>query len=404
MLLAASMTSCGSAPRSAPPIPAPANLVGPQLVRIQPELKGRRFSTLLEFESVDDLAFVSLPPSITPKLQLAHAHTARSSLLFPPGAQKVSVKLGALMSGRPFPGDWMLAGAYVFADAPGEMTVTCRRGSGSGSGSGSSAHTVGLAPGRWTPVFADVDVLSGAASSASGSSTTLEFALNRSGGGSVWLDDVMLIDNAEWLLGGPGEGGSTGTLTVRKRGFRMLIERRGAFAVALDTLEASADGWRVEELSTLRARFSSDGPTKNLTIYRDGRSFSDGRYKPLQSSDADAPAIAAAHVAPALASVPEELGRLDRTSPGDANNDGYNETRGAYELTTSGPRFEATLTPQTVPIIHPILEISGLPPGKVLITVEGQLVSESTRLPDGRLLIELPLRLERATTVNVRVE
>ena len=102
--------------------------------------------------------------------------------------------------------------------------------------------------------------------------------------------------------------------------------------------------------------------------------------------------------------MPEELGRVDRGTPGDANNDGYNESRGAYEFAATGPRFEATLTPQGATIIRPVLEISGLPPGKVLITVEGQLVSESTRLSDGTLLVELPVRIERATTVNVRVE
>jgi len=51
-----------------------------------------------------------------------------------------------------------------------------------------------------------------------------------------------------------------------------------------------------------------------------------------------------------------------------------------------------------------VLEISGLPAGNAFITVEGQLIEKSIRLPSGNLLFEIPLALERATTVNIVVK
>jgi hypothetical protein len=40
----------------------------------------------------------------------------------------------------------------------------------------------------------------------------------------------------------------------------------------------------------------------------------------------------------------------------------------------------------------------------VLATAEGQLIEKTTRLGNGNLLVEVPLGLERATTVNILVK
>ena len=110
------------------------------------------------------------------------------------------------------------------------------------------------------------------------------------------------------------------------------------------------------------------------------------------------------HASPAELVVPEEFGRLDRDTPGDRNNDGYNEQRGAYELAAHGTRFEVAIRPHAIPLVRPVLEITGLAPGDALITVEGHLIEEYTRLPNGTLLVELPLALRRPTTVNITVK
>jgi hypothetical protein len=110
------------------------------------------------------------------------------------------------------------------------------------------------------------------------------------------------------------------------------------------------------------------------------------------------------HNRPAELSVAEEFGRVDRDTPGDRNNDGYNEQRGSYELIAKGARFEVTIKPNTNLLAYPVLEIRGLPPGNVLATVEGQLIEKTTRLPGGNVLVNVPITLERATVVNVLVK
>jgi len=88
----------------------------------------------------------------------------------------------------------------------------------------------------------------------------------------------------------------------------------------------------------------------------------------------------------------------------DKNNDGYNEARGSYQLIAKGSRFEVMLKPATRLLARPVLEIANLPAGSALATVEGQLVEKTTRLPSGNLLVEIPLILERPTTVNVAIK
>ena len=118
----------------------------------------------------------------------------------------------------------------------------------------------------------------------------------------------------------------------------------------------------------------------------------------------DAGAIAASHASPAEVKVPSQFGRVDRNTPGDEDNDGYNEARGSYELLAAASRFEVTIAPRTALLARPVLEIANLPAGSVLATIEGQLIPNPHRLPSGNVLIELPARLERAAIVSVRVE
>ena len=99
------------------------------------------------------------------------------------------------------------------------------------------------------------------------------------------------------------------------------------------------------------------------------------------------------------------MGRVDRNTPGDANNDGYNETTGSYRIIAQSPRIEFRFVPaRGTPDPRPVLEISGLPFGKVLATLEGRLIEGSQRAADGSLLLELPATIDRAATVDVRVE
>ena len=133
--------------------------------------------------------------------------------------------------------------------------------------------------------------------------------------------------------------------------------------------------------------------------------YSGGEFRAAGACMPDAAEQARQHETPAEVDVAAATGRVNRATPGDANNDGYNEARGAYQVIAAGPRVELTITPRTSVLARPVLEIAGLPPGDVLVNMEGQLVGGATRLPGtGDLLIELPARLERPTQVNVRVQ
>jgi hypothetical protein len=66
-------------------------------------------------------------------------------------------------------------------------------------------------------------------------------------------------------------------------------------------------------------------------------------------------------------------------------------------------RVQITLVPRA-PVVTPAIEIKQLPPGEVLVTVEGRLIERTIRLDDGTLLIDLPLRFERPATIDVRVK
>src|SRR5262249_4403632 len=107
---------------------------------------------------------------------------------------------------------------------------------------------------------------------------------------------------------------------------------------------------------------------------------------------------------PAQIELPETMGRVERRSSGDANNDGYNESRGSYMLIATGPRLELRIVPGASPTIRPVMEITGLPPRKPLVTVEGRLIERILRLEDGTLLAEIPARIDRPTEVNIRVQ
>src|SRR5215469_4623531 len=81
--------------------------IGMQLLRAEPMLKQRKFNTLLDFESPNDLVFVETTPPAAQEHR--HAHTGHASCAM---GSSATIKLGSVMLGRPFPADWTLAGAY----------------------------------------------------------------------------------------------------------------------------------------------------------------------------------------------------------------------------------------------------------------------------------------------------
>ncbi|MGH7215582.1 MAG: hypothetical protein ACREIT_12525 [Tepidisphaeraceae bacterium] len=399
-LLLSGLLIAGCSGDADPPSPR-GEPVGLQLLRAEPRFKQQRFNVLLGFEHDSDPVFLLSEPrsgSIDPQ----SAHAGSHGLRLPAGTTRLVVKLTSLLSGRTFPGDWTLAGAYLHAEHPAEVRLSYAV-----EGRPLTARTVALAPKAWTLVAIDLTKLD---AKGSGEIGQLVFDLGAGSSPAMSVDDVVLIDNAETLVGDEGAGDDDDTAppppwTIRRRGFEIKGDVPGRFSFTLPTPEASPNGWTVEEVGPLRARFASTGKSKSLTIYSDGRAYQDAEFKPMAKFGQFEDALAAQHQAPAEIQLPEDLGRVKRNARGDANNDGYNESTGAYQLVTHGPRLEFRVLPRAGGgLVRPVIEIEGLPPGDILATVEGRLVDDVSRLDDGDVLIELPVRIERPTEVNVKVQ
>ena len=394
---AAALTIAGCGQRAAP---APSSgttagePIGVQLLRVVPELKSQRFSSLLSFESPNDQVFVGAPGgSIAQDDALAHA--GGHSLRLEPGTGTISIKLSSLRAADSLPGNWTLVGAYFFVDKQTEIAATCTVGGGV-----IAQNRVRLPPGAWTPVMIDISGLK-TGLIAPDAVILLNFELAPSAK-PIWCDDVVLIENTQTIVA--GDPNDSMAWTIRRRGLNIIGEVTGRFRFALVAREyAPLEGWTVREANPLRARFASDGKTQALTIYSDGRAYWDGEFRPMGDATRT-PALAEAHLSPAQVDVPEELGRVDRNTPGDANNDGYNELLGAYQIIATGPRLEVKLTPRSAALLKPVLEITGLPSGRILVTVEGRLLEKTVRLDNGTLLVEIPARIERPTTISFRAQ
>lgn len=355
-----------------------------------PSVPARRTSTLLDFESPADLFFIAATPAHSVSIDAAAARDGVNSLLAPAQAREIVIKLPSLLEGREFPADWTLVGAYFHSDAPAYVTASYEVG-----GRAVASRTVGIAARTWMPVMID---LHGAGSAVG----TLRFRFSPAAGGTIRCDDVVLIDNHDTVVEAKLDDGRA--WSVKRRGLSYVVESAGRFGFEIVTAEAQQGGWWVAEAGSARARFQASATPSTLTVYADGRSYCDGEFKSLNPALRDAAELAEQHQAPAELSVPAGMGRVNRATPGDANNDGYNEASAAYQLAAAGPRLELTMSPRSPVVSRPVIEISNLPPGPVLITMEGQLVEISKRMSNGNVLVELPARIQRPTLVNVRVK
>jgi hypothetical protein len=382
------------------PLPPTTEPLSLQLVHADPALADGRFRRLLDFELPSDLVFVRTEGK-TPQLSPQSPHSGAASLTIPSGCRSIAVNLASLLpANTPLSGKWALAGAYLRCERDAQVTVEYTPGGIQQSQSVTlTSRPFSLPAGQWTGVFVDLTQQPAAAQRPPG---TLRLVFSHPMPARLWCDDVMLVDNTRVLA---GEDEPKSGWSVVERGQAITISA-ASHQLTFQTPALSPQGWLLREANDLRARLeqvdSSGAAIAFRTIYHDGRQYVDGDYEPLAGPPQ--PAQAMQHDSPAEVVVPEGMGRLIRNSPGDANNDGYNERRGAYEILAKGPRIDVTLSPRTPRLLRPVLEIAGLPPGDLLVTMEGQLVEGAVRTDEGNVLVELPGRIERQTTVNVRVK
>lgn len=390
LLLPMAGAGCGSSMqgRHAKLRPGDGPPIGLQLLEKDPALKGLPFNGLLHFESAGDGVFVAAHPS--PRIVTDRAHTGRAALRLAPGTRRATLKVLAA-AGRELAGEWPLVGPYLLSEEPVGLTIAYDlRG-----GRRLLQRHVSVPGGKWTSTALDISTLP---PRASGTDGVFVLDFDRPLEAPVWVDDVLVVNNTQTLL----DTGRNGW-TIRRSGHRIIIDRPLSFNLGLLTPQGSPQGWTIEEINPLRARFTSPGSTGTITVFYDGRAMWDGEFRGLSVRTRDDAALAAAHATPGELSVPPELGKVDRSSSGDRDNDGFNEAVGAYRVIASGPRIEITLSPRAVPIPRPVLQIAGLPAGKVLVTMDGKLIENPIRLEQGDVLVELPSRVIRTTTISASV-
>jgi hypothetical protein len=346
------------------------------------------FRILQQFEQPVDLAFLRVegPPA---KLDSSRAHTGSSSVALDLGTKSLTVRLPSLLSGVTWPDQWTLAGAYFYADQSQRLIAAYEV-----DGSAILSYTVELPAKQWTPVLLDIASIQGPNAAKIG---TLKFSFGNGLSTNLLCDDVILLNNTDVHA-------EANDWKVVERGFEYTIERQGAFKINLKAPEAANGGWTLQEANTIRACFTSHGNEKYRVIYASGSAYTDGKYQSLLPGREDSEEMSRQHTEPGQITVAADLGRIDRNSPGDANNDGYAEQTGTYQIIASGPRLEFTISPRSGgQLLRPIIEIAGLPSGNVLATMEGRLIDRIVRLGNGHVLIELPGALTRPTAVNVKV-
>ena len=359
------------------------------MVRTEAQLSKYPFRILQQFEHPVDLEFVIVDGPAA-QLSMDHAHTGQSSALFEKKTNTATIKLPSLLSGVNWPGQWTLAGAYFFAEKPQTVRAVYEI-----EGRPILNYAVQIPAKAWTPLLLDISAIEGPNSAKVG---LLRFAFPDGLAQPLWCDDVVIMNNVGDLI----EPRKDVAWSVQERGFKYIIKTSNS-TVTLKEPEAAQHGWVLEEVNEIRARFRSSGPEKARVIYADGRQFIDGVLRPLGIKPSVVIDIQAHHDYPARVDIMEEFGRLNRNSPGDRNNDGYDEINGAYQLIATAPRIEFTLSPRSGLLVRPVVEIAGLPAGAVTATMDGRWVERMVRLENGNVLVELPGESAFPVTVSVKV-
>jgi hypothetical protein len=383
---ASDSSASGAAPTG--PVPVP-------LSHVEPDLKDQRIDDLLDFESPNDQVFVTAEGGLA-WITTERAHSGVNSYELAPGATVLRVKLSSLMEGRAFPGDWTMIGAYFYSAHDFTVSASCD------AVEGIQSRKVRVPGGQWTPVLLQLPEGVPQATTESSAAGSLVFRFSNATG-AILCDDVMLADNLRVYYQPPDTTTQPvgSHWTVERRGLQLEVTSPGYFGMLMPTLQAQPDGWSVIEAGALRARFESVGPTKQLTVYEDGRAYWDGEYRPVGAAKHDSTADLS-HAQLATVSLPEEQGHVDKNSAGDTDNSGYNRVTGSYRIVATGSALEITIKPNGSAVQSPVLEISHYESPTALVTVAGKVISRVDRLSDGTVLIDLPLRIERPTVVEIR--
>lgn len=378
--------------RSLPPAPKPPALYTPPADRVLT-------SVLLDFDNPLDATFVD-----SPSIRVADDPArAGNRALVTDGS--VSLNLSSLVRGRDVGGAWDMVGLRLWSDVATmcEVSIFCQ------SMAPTKSISVALPARAWANVWLQAPrVVAIAATSTvaqiEGQPADDRFKLSIASAAHsnrLLIDDVALAQSRA----------TASESLVPKTNERWRVARVGPKWVAmvndvpifdLPAAPFVADGYRVMESDPTRALFTNDTASM-VCIDRTGRLIEDGRAKLDPRVLKFARAIAE-NASPALIEVVGSEGRIERSLPGDANNDGYDERRGCYAVRAIADRAAVRLTRQGGTVKWPAVEVYDLPPGPVSVWLDGEIIPWSVRADDGRLIVELPIDLERPVELQVRVK
>src|SRR5206468_1990885 len=165
--------------------------IGVQFMRAEPSFVGAPFRILCDFESETDLAFIADAPAARVDPQVAH--TGGASLRLPAGVNGFTLKLASLLPPGNFPGSWTLIGGYFISREPVAVQVSYEV-----KGKVLLRRTVQIEPRKWTTAFLDISSLADPNADPSHEVGVVRFAFERA---DVWCDDLIVLDNANALVG-----------------------------------------------------------------------------------------------------------------------------------------------------------------------------------------------------------
>lgn len=359
LILCLALTGCASVPATPPDFVS----LGAQLKKQDTELVGQQFRTILDFENTADAVFVRSASSSP-----AAGHTGSRSLRV---SSTASVNISSLLFGATLPADWTLLGGYVRPFSSGVVNVSMVA-----DGQTISRSSRPLIAGVWA--FAGIDLTDPAYAAPLAKAKSIELVLSHPAGFD--LDDVMLVNNRRRLVDWPG------VWSIDRRGFELNVNVAGQSPRRFILAAADAHGVEIEEINPLRVRLR-DKAGQLITLLPNGRTFNGATPLPDQGQ----------------IDIADTDGKLNRETPGDLNNDGFNEERGAYQITAAAPRLTLRLSPARSAIEWPLLEVRGLPAESDTVTADGKLIEKTARLPDGTLLILLPMTVDSPVEITVGV-
>lgn len=382
VILASALTGCTYVDerQSASSAPVPTR----KTVRYMPPADQYVKSKLIDFDSPYDTTFLTArdvkltedPQS--PKNRVLSSATAQ-------------VKLGALVRGREFPGTWDLLGVRVRADRKTPATLVLQ------STGGTVFQTQPIsADAEWDVSWIELRALP----TSMPSNEDLLLVVKSISGTALMIDDIF-IAQSHTILSQSQIPQTNEPWLVRRSGLKWQVLVRENEVLSLPAAPFVPEGYRVIEANPVRVVFVSGNDT--IALDRTGRLIQNQKTR-LDASVMGFAKTVAENDSPATIEITDDDGRVERNLPGDLDNDGYDETRGCYSVRATASRLNVRLSPQKHPVKWPVIEVIGLPAGVVSVWLEGQLVPWVTRLSDGKAIIELPIQLERAINLQVRVK